>query len=200
MSKMNVIKKAVAFLYHKWYTDSKEGVEDSTPITYLVNQNNFQCKKGVGDMYSAMNIARYIICECNNRNIDISNLKLQKLLYYAWIRFFARTKTKLFDDDICAWPFGPVVPEVYYKYRVHGGRPIYVSATECAGETISADDRVIINEILENLGRLSPRALVDMSHATGMPWDLTFRDGKGDRATIPFNLIIEKEREISYDS
>ena len=58
--------------------------------------------------YTALEIAKYIISTCSKKNRPISNLKLQKLLYFAWIYYYTKTGNGLFHDDICAWQFGPV--------------------------------------------------------------------------------------------
>ena len=50
----------------------------------------------------------------------ISNLKMQKLLYYAQGHFLATYKKPLFDDKIEAWKYGPVVKEVYDKFKIYG--------------------------------------------------------------------------------
>ena len=54
----------------------------------------------------------------------ISNLKLQKLLYYAQGVFLAVTDKPLFDDDIVAWLQGPVVESVYHQYKANGAQGI----------------------------------------------------------------------------
>ena len=50
----------------------------------------------------------------------ISNLKLQKLLYYCQGTYLAIKGTPLFEHPIEAWEHGPVVPEVYHQYKEHG--------------------------------------------------------------------------------
>ena len=80
--------------------------------------------KGGGRMYSAKQVAQYIINKCSIEERPISNLKLQKLLYFVWIEYRKNTGKKLFDDKIYAWQFGPVVPEVYYDYCAYGGMDI----------------------------------------------------------------------------
>lgn len=51
---------------------------------------------------------------------SISNLKLQKLLYYSQAWFYTLTGYKLFDEKVKAWAHGPVVPNIYYKYKKYG--------------------------------------------------------------------------------
>ena len=52
---------------------------------------------------------------------NISNLKLQKLCYYAQGLCLAGFTTgALFDEDIVAWQHGPVIRELWDTYRVNG--------------------------------------------------------------------------------
>lgn len=66
-------------------------------------------------MYSALNIAKYIIDKCTRERYPVSNLQLQKILYYIQ-REFLQLGTKAFSEEIEAWQFGPVVPAVYRQY------------------------------------------------------------------------------------
>ena len=65
-------------------------------------------------MYSAIDIARYIIWYCKNHGYTISNLKLQKILYFVQAEFLVSAGAPCFYQDIEAWDFGPVIPEVYH--------------------------------------------------------------------------------------
>lgn len=81
--------------------------------------------------YSAFDIAQWFInrakldadLTCDETNL-ISQLKLQKLLYYAQACSLALNNERLFDDSILAWKLGPVVEKVYQKYKPCGRRPI----------------------------------------------------------------------------
>ena len=53
--------------------------------------------------------------------MPISNLQLQKILYYLQVYFIQHEGIPLFEDEIEAWQFGPVIPEVYYEYCGFGG-------------------------------------------------------------------------------
>ncbi len=67
-------------------------------------------------MYSAIDVARYIIWYCKRRRYSISNLKLQKILYFVQANFLVSIGTPCFEEEIEAWDFGPVVPEVYHEF------------------------------------------------------------------------------------
>ncbi len=139
--------------------------------------------------YDALDIARFIITECFKNNIAISNLKLQKLLYFLWVDFFKGTGRRLFMDDFCAWQLGPVVPTVYYEYCSYAGRPI----VEYYETGISAADSALLSSLIRKYANIPASRLVSMTHKKGSAWDVIYRDGLGNRNVIPFELIIEKE-------
>ena len=72
--------------------------------------------------YKAKEIAGYLIETANQMGKTISNLKLQKILYFAWKDFYKATGEYLFKEEFEAWKFGPVVSEVYYEYCAYGWR------------------------------------------------------------------------------
>ena len=72
-------------------------------------------------------VARNLLAFCNEHGELISNLKLQKLLYYTQAWFLAIHETPLFPEDFYAWPSGPVEPTVYEEFKSFDPRPIDVA-------------------------------------------------------------------------
>lgn len=138
-------------------------------------------------MYSALNVAKYIIDKCTRENYPISNLQLQKILYYIQREFLQRG-TKAFPEEIEAWQFGPVVPEVYMQYCGFGALPIRMKYMI----NVEKDDVKIINPIVEKKRLLNPWDMVSDTHSAGKAWDLIYRDGLGDHQVIPQPLIKSK--------
>lgn len=139
--------------------------------------------------YSAVDVAKYIITYCSQKKKPVSNLKLQKLLYYAWIDFYKETGNALFFDDICAWQLGPVVPEVYYEFCTYAGIPITNEYNVC----ISPSDAAILDDIIDKYLNVSASTLVNRTHVEGGAWDRVFKGGEGIRSVIPFSLIKDLE-------
>lgn len=55
----------------------------------------------------------------------IDQMKLQKLVYYAHGWYMAYNHgAPLFEDDVYAWPWGPVIPQLYGEFRNFGRSPI----------------------------------------------------------------------------
>jgi uncharacterized phage-associated protein len=69
--------------------------------------------------------ANYILTKLQEKGIvDITNLKLQKLLYFAFGIHLVLYDNNLFDANIQAWRLGPVVPSVYREFKNFGSSPI----------------------------------------------------------------------------
>lgn len=136
-------------------------------------------------MYSAMNMAKYTVNYSMQKGSPISNLKLQKMLYYMWIDYYGATGNELFTDNFCAWQLGPVVPSIYYLFCSYAGTPIKKAFDVC----IEDSDIPLINKIIDKYLPISASSLVEHSHHSGGPWALTYENGKGNRSIIPFTLI-----------
>lgn len=67
-------------------------------------------------MIGIQHIVNYFLSDTNDRDdSDISNLKLQKLIYYAQAFHLAIYELPFFDEDFEALTHGPVCPEIYHK-------------------------------------------------------------------------------------
>ena len=119
-------------------------------------------------MYSAIAVANYIIEYEHSKNRMISNLKLQKLLYFVQARFFMVYGKPCFRDKIEAWSFGPVVVNVYHAYKYSGGMDI-TCLEEDVDINISNQDKEIINEVLESFAKTPIFRLVEITHHQ-TPW------------------------------
>ncbi len=123
--------------------------------------------------YKANNIAKYFIYLSsqdfvgdNKEREGITNLKLQKILYFAQAYYLAKMNKPLFNDKIEAWEYGPVIPVVYHKYKSYKSSPIFSEKDE---SSISKEDKIIIKKIWDTFGGYSASRLVDIVHAH-TPW------------------------------
>lgn len=73
---------------------------------------------------TASDVGDFFLAKANSVGEPITNLKLQKLVYYAQAWFLANQHKPLFKDDFEAWVHGPVLPELYHKYKERGSAPI----------------------------------------------------------------------------
>ena len=103
----------------------------------------------------------------------ITNLKLQKLLYYAQGYILAKKDTPLFSDDFVAWEHGPVIRKVYDKYKINGASGIKYDEDF----TVQIDDEIneILEEVYNKYGQYTAWKLRNMTHAE-TPWKTTARN------------------------
>ena len=145
------------------------------------------------------NVARYFMFRAFQDGELVSPLKMQKLIYYAYVWVLVHNNTKLFKESIEAWPNGPVVPSLYHKLKTYGASPI----DESFLEGISYDDLVksFSPEVLETLSEVyeaymtkTAFELVVMTHAE-RPW-AEARKGLG--TTEHSDAPITDESIVSY--
>lgn len=69
-------------------------------------------------------VANYFLAFANQVEELITNMKLQKLVYYAQAWYLANYGKPLFSADFEAWVHGPVIPDLYHEYKKFGYKPI----------------------------------------------------------------------------
>lgn len=119
-------------------------------------------------MYEALDVARYVINYENSQNRSVSNLRLQKLLYFIQAQFLVTNHRACFSDAMEAWDFGPVVPSVYHEYKAYGSSSLPQSLSQ-GTVNITGEDRSLINRMLDKCSHYSTTMLVSMTHRQ-QPW------------------------------
>lgn len=105
----------------------------------------------------------------------ISNLKLQKLLYYAQGCFLAVTGEPLFNDNILAWQHGPVVESVYHEYKSNGANGIHFDE-DFDPSSFTPAENDLLSEVYDVFGQYSAWKLRNMTH-NETPWMETPQNG-----------------------
>lgn len=122
-------------------------------------------------MNTAYEVARYFLEKDEQADADdsgISNLKLQKLLYYAQGFHLALYDEPLFGESLAAWTHGPVCPDVYHQYKRFGKNNI----TEYQPNEPTVFDkerREFLDEVFAVFGQFSAWKLRNMTHDEP-PW------------------------------
>ena len=137
-------------------------------------------------MNNVLDVCRYIINYSNRQEYGISNLKLQKILYFIQAAFLCYTKTHkpCFPEEIEAWDFGPVVPVAYHEFKQYGGCDIPTIETYIDIDfdniwnskriifnenIISVEDRETINAVVDRFAEYTATDLVALTHNQS-PW------------------------------
>ena len=152
-----------------------------TDIAY--NKSKKACEELLGIMGDDLlleNTAGYIINNCH----DITNLQLQKLLYFIYVFYYMITGESVFSSNISAWKYGPVYANIYYKYK-HFGSSTIVSSNKVY--EINGLLKEITDNVIENVGCFSGNTLIKVTHKEG-PWYNAYRN----------NILITDESVKKY--
>jgi len=121
-------------------------------------------------MNTAAEIANYFLSLVDTEAGDsMSNLKLQKLVYYAQGFHLAITGKPLFEDAIMAWEHGPVIPSLYHSFKQHGAESIPPPENGVDTAKYSVETREILDEVFSVYGQFSAWKLRNMTHEEP-PW------------------------------
>ncbi|QPL46476.1 SocA family protein [Halomonas sp. A40-4] len=122
-------------------------------------------------MANALQIANYLIAKASSSDGEhskLSNLKLQKLLYYVQGFHTVLLKRPAFDDRMEAWMHGPVVPSAYHYYKAYGNGQIPPAMPL---EEVDIDDQTaeLVDEVFNVYAQHSAWHLRNLSHEED-PW------------------------------
>lgn len=144
-------------------------------------------------MVSAKQVASFFIEKSTqlNENNDLTNLKLQKMLYFAQVEYLKKFGAPLFDDPIEAWQYGPVVRSIYEWLKGCGAYQISKFDIETSTNDLDEDVVVFLESIWNKYRRYSAFGLVDKTHEKNSAWSKTYKNGEGNYSTIPISELSE---------
>ena len=121
-------------------------------------------------MVSPLDVARYFIFRAyeDGRESLMTNMKVQKLLYYTQSLYLALFDEPLFDDEIQAWRYGPVCPPAYRFYSDFEARQLPVPRKEELNR-ISKEVQNLLREVWEYFGEHDAYYLSGLTHLE-FPW------------------------------
>ncbi len=115
-------------------------------------------------MINVLDAAKFFLWLASQQENElISNLKLQKLLYYAQGYNLARYEVPLFDAPIKCWDHGPVIEEVYQEYKNYGDQAI-PAPVNIQSRRYPDEERNLMTEVYGVYGRFSAWTLRNMTH------------------------------------
>jgi uncharacterized phage-associated protein len=143
------------------------------------------CEQTVNELngsmgYDVRGIANFILDLAENEGSALSNLAINKVVFFLHANFLVQFGRPLVSAKVEAWNYGPVFREIYRAFKSFDDQPIIGRAFRINPENgsrelcvcdFSQDEQSFLQEIARKYIHLSPRALVAMSHEKGGPWD-----------------------------
>ena len=121
-------------------------------------------------MVSSLDVARYFIFRAyeDGREDEMTNLKVQKLLYYAQSLHLALFDEPLFEDQIQAWRYGPVYLPAYRFYSDFEAKQLPIPSRNELVQ-LSEETKNLLEEVWEYFGEYHAYYLSGMTHVE-FPW------------------------------
>ena len=151
---------------------------------------------------NARAVANFFLEKGVREGVPIDQLKLQKLVYYAFAWYIANYNSELFSEDICAWPHGPVVQELWREFKRFGRDSITTLATQLQVSPVGIMETVtpkipqnpqvisLLDAVWKSYKGYTGIQLSNMTHATDEPWSIMkARESLIERPRISAELI-----------
>lgn len=136
-------------------------------------------------MYNIYNIANYLIEKCP----DITNMKLQKLVYYAYVDYLMSNNKKLIKENLEAWVYGHVIRELYMEFSKYSYKKIKISP-KGNSSILNKDIISFLDSVIEIYGHLDANELSDKVHGE-LPWQEAYKNSDWSLNIIKDSIIKE---------
>jgi uncharacterized phage-associated protein len=161
-------------------------------------------------MYDVRDVANFTLEFADRRDLKLTNLALQKLLYFVHGWFYSIYEQPLIKNKFEAWKYGPVQRVIYDQFKsfkngaIRGVRATYIDPA--TGEPTYQEPRIdsehaaVISEVLEKYERYTAGQLVEESHAEDGPWEYVWQQAEEaiyPGMKIPDALILDHFKRLA---
>lgn len=135
----------------------------------------------------ALTIANMLI-NCRRSHLYLTNIKINKLVYFAQVECLRTHGHRLFDEPMQTWEYSPAEPSVYTAFKKYGSDRITAPAiSEDYHQANSLadfqDTKDVVQKVADLYGSLSAFELVDYSHRNGSAWKAVYEPRKNNEIT-----------------
>ncbi|MBK1987553.1 DUF4065 domain-containing protein [Sphaerospermopsis aphanizomenoides BCCUSP55] len=148
-------------------------------------------------MMDCLNAARYFIARAyeDSMEAEMTNMKVQKLLYYSQSLHLAMYDEPLFAEEIQAWRYGPVCPPAYRFYSEFEANQLPIPSQESFLQ-IPDDKKQLLEEVWQYFGGYHAYRLSDMTHLE-FPWKKA-RKGLPPQASSTEPILLEDLKALGH--
>lgn len=130
--------------------------------------------------FDGREIANFVLDRCELRQRPVTNLSLQKLVYFCHAWSLTRFNKPLVRHSFEAWQHGPVLQYLYREFKEFDDRPITSRARKL--DPVTGQRRVaeyafdptmqaMLEQVVDFYSQLSAFDLVRLTHVNGGPWE-----------------------------
>ena len=122
-------------------------------------------------MYRSIDIASYFIEKIDQ---PTTPMQILKLTYIAQGFYLALKSNRLFEEEITAWRYGPVIESLYRELKSQCTDSLINKNKLKPTTNLSDEVKNILDVILKKYGKLNGWQLSDLTHKAGSPWHKVF--------------------------
>lgn len=132
-------------------------------------------------------VANFVLDRCDLKGRHVTNLALQKIVYFCHAWYLVGFKKPLIKHAFEAWKHGPVLQYLYRDFKDFDKSPITVRAKKLNPETgefetvsyrFDGEERDFLERAIDFYSRIWPGTLIELSHTAGGPWDVVWNHGE----------------------
>ncbi len=130
--------------------------------------------------YDGREVANFVLDRCENKGVSVTNLSLQKIVYFCHVWSLIELERPLVRHKFEAWKFGPVLQYLYREFKefeetsiTKRAKKLNTVTGEMAMVEYNFDEatETLLKNVIDFYSRLSASHLVEISHVTGGPWE-----------------------------
>lgn len=156
----------------------------------------------MGLPYRAKTIVLFFLEMGNRDNIEISPMKMQRLIYFAHGWCLAITNSPLIEESIEAWRYGSVISNIYYWLRPFGSQPINRKELDIEPhdlvrlEHLQKDEQIVhlLSKVWDVYKDYDAITLSEMAYLPSSPWATTRQEVADEK----FNVTIDDAQIKHY--
>lgn len=133
--------------------------------------------------YDCRTVANAFLYIASEEDRSLTNMHLQKLIYFAHGYYMAIMNEPLIEETIEAWKHGPVIRGLYHDLKGYGGDAIdsYFKSISTSGaptiRIVNESDLQFLRSVYDALREYGARELSQLTHAADSPWRAVY-DGR----------------------
>lgn len=131
-------------------------------------------------------VANFVLDYCDRRGRSVTNLSLQKIVFFCHAWSLTRLNKPLIKQSFEAWKRGPVLPYLYREFKDFDDRPI--SSRACQLDRLTGQRQIVaynfdgptealLEEVVEFYSQIPAFELVALTHVRGGPWERVWHHG-----------------------
>jgi uncharacterized phage-associated protein len=131
-------------------------------------------------------VANFVLDYCDHHGRSVSNLSLQKIVFFCHAWSLTRLERPLIKHGFEAWQHGPVLQYLYREFKEFDDRPIASRARKLdplSGQMqmvtydFDGPTKALLDEVVDFYSQLTAYDLVALTHVRGGPWERVWHHG-----------------------